>query len=150
MSEQGSHIATLIKPHGFKGEMQMKGKPHLLNNIHIDDPLFISIDGQRIPFFVKDIFQSGRADRVVVKFEFIDDIESAKKYINCKVYGDSDILPVSPSDEDITSMIDYRVLDRKTGQEFVVNDFVKSAENPILILKIVLLEHRIAASPNWT
>ena len=33
MSEQGSHIATLIKPHGYKGEMQMKGKPELLENI---------------------------------------------------------------------------------------------------------------------
>jgi 16S rRNA processing protein RimM len=136
MSEQGSHIATLIKPHGYKGEMQMRGLPHLLDKIQIDNPLFISIDGQRIPFFVADISGSGRADRLVVKFEFIDDIETARKFINCKVYGDLEILPVSPSDEDITSMIDYRVYDQISGQESVVKDFVKSAENPILILKI--------------
>lgn len=136
MSEQGSHIATLIKPHGYKGEMQMKGKPHLLDNIKINNPLFISIDGQRIPFFVEDIFESGHADRVVIKFEFIDDIESARKYISCKVYIDLENHPVSPSDEDISSMIAYHVYDRITGKKSIVKDFVKSTENPILIIEL--------------
>ena len=136
MSEQGSHIATLIKPHGYKGEMQMKGKPHLLENIQIDNPLFISIDGQRIPFFVEDIFGSGNTDRVVVKFEFIDGIEEARKYTTCKVYGDLEILSATPADEEIISMIDYRVHDLITGKDSIVKDFVRSEENPILILEI--------------
>ncbi len=136
MSEQGSHIGTLIKPHGYKGELQMKGKPNLLDNIQIDNPLFILIDGQRIPFFVEDLFESGQLDRVIIKFEFIDGIEEARKLVNCKVYSASKITSSSPADEDISTMIDYRVHDQITGQEFVVKDFVKSPENPILILQI--------------
>jgi len=136
MSEQGSHIGTLIKPHGFKGDLQMKGKTHLLDNIQIGDPLFISIDGQRIPFFVKDLYDSGRLDRVVVKFEFIDGIDEARKYINYDVYSERNVETPSSQEQDISLMMNFEVHDRNSGKMAVVTDFVKSSENPILILKL--------------
>lgn len=134
MSALGSHIGTLIKPHGYKGELQIKGKPVLLDNIQIGDPLFISIDGQRIPFFVEDIFESGHADRVVVKFEFIDDIDRARKYTTCNVYSDQPQDSIAGSDEDISSMMGFTVHDENSGRSAEVSDYVISAENPILIL----------------
>ncbi len=144
MSEQGSHIGTLIKPHGYKGDLQMKGNSHLLDNIQIGDPLFISIDGQRIPFFVTDLFESGRNDRIVVKFEFIDGIDEARKFTNCDVFSERLDESSSPGDHelstqddlDISSMMNFHVHDKNSGKRAVVIDFVKSSENPILILKI--------------
>ncbi len=148
MSEQGSHIGTLIKPHGYKGDLQMKGKPHLLDNIQIGNPLFILIDGQRIPFFVTDLFESGRTDRVVVKFEFIDGIDEARKITNCDVYSEWLDDSFSPGDHelstqgnlDISSMINFHVHDKNSGKTAVVTDFVESNENPILILNIAKQE----------
>lgn len=134
MSERGSHIGTLIKPHGYKGELQIKGKPDLLDNIQIGDPLFISINGQRIPFFVEDLFESGHADRLLVKFEFIDGIDEARKFTNCDVYSDQIKSSPGSPEEDISSMIGYTVYDKITGRSAAVSDFVKSKENPILIL----------------
>lgn len=134
MSELGSHIGTLIKAHGYKGELQIKGKPALLDNIQIDDPLFISIDGQRIPFFVEDLFESGHPDRLIVKFEFIDDIDEARKYISCDVYFDQVHASTESPDMNISSMLGYAVNDKISGRSAKVTDFVASIENPILII----------------
>lgn len=134
MPEQGSHIGTLVKPHGYKGDLQIKGKPALLDMIQIGDPLFISIDGQRIPFFVKDLFESGHPDRLVVKFEFIDDIDTARKYTTCSVYFDQEHASPDSPDEDLTSMMGYTVDDKNSGRSAIVTDYVASAENPILII----------------
>ncbi len=134
MSEPGNHIGTLIKPHGYKGELQIKGKPGLLENIQIGDPLFISIDGQRIPFFVEDCFESGHSDRLILKFEFIDDIDQARKYMTCNVYSDQQQASADHPVEDISTMVGYSVQDKNSGRNAKVSDYVKSNENPILIL----------------
>lgn len=134
MSEQGSHIGTLIKAHGYKGEIQIKGKPALLDMIQIGDPLFISIDGQRIPFFVEDAFESGHKDRLVIKFEFIDDINTARKFVNCKVYSDQQGTSEHEDGEDYTTMMSYSVFDTNSKRKAEVTDYIESPENPILIL----------------
>lgn len=135
MSELGSHIGTLIKPHGYKGDLQIKGKPDLLDNIQIGDPLFISIDGQRIPFFVVDLFESGQPDRLVVKFEFIDDIDQARKYTTCDVYSDQKQTSADSPGEKLSSMMGYILQDKLSGRSAEVSDYVASTENPILIIK---------------
>ena len=134
MPEIGSHIGTLIKPHGYKGELQIKGKPDLLDNIQIGDPLFISIDGQRIPFFVEDLFESGHPDRLVVKFEFINDIEQARKYTTCDVYSDQKQTSTDNKGDDLSNMMGYSVHDKHSGRFAEVSDYVASNDNPILIL----------------
>ena len=149
MSEQGSHIGTLIKPHGFKGDLQMRAKTHLLDNIQIGDPLFILIDGQRIPFFVTDLFESGRADRVVIKFEFIDGIDEARKYINYEVYSERNVETPSPEEQNISLLMNFEVHDRNSGKMAVVIDFVKSSENPILILKLEKKEIMLPLNANY-
>jgi len=54
MAHKGNHIGTLIKPHGYKGELLLKGKPQFLTDLIEGIPLFIEIYEQRIPFFIED------------------------------------------------------------------------------------------------
>jgi len=135
MAHQGNHIGTLIKPHGYKGDLLLKGKPQFLNIITEGIPLFIEISEQRIPFFIEDFSPDLSGEKGIIKFEFIDSDIEARKYIACRVYMDSVDEDMQEQDAQIVEFVGYSVLDTSTGNEYKVIDFYDSSENPILVLK---------------
>ena len=136
MPEAGNHIGTLVKPHGYKGEMLLKGKPEILQKLTEGVPLFIAIDGQRIPFFIEEVYNDAPAEKVIIKFEFIDSNDTAGRYVSCEVFSDPEPSPGSGSAKQmqLSDYIEFRCTDRSTGAELCVTGFIESAENPILVL----------------
>ena len=134
MAHQGNHIGTLIKPHGYKGELLLKGKPQFLEELIPGIPLFIELSEQRIPFFIEKISLDASGEKCIIKFEFIDSDMDARRYVNCEVFQElqSKQEPVST---EISSYIGCIVIDTLTGDELTVTDFYDSPENPILILE---------------
>ncbi|MDF1570282.1 MAG: hypothetical protein P1P82_01540 [Bacteroidales bacterium] len=134
MPEMGSHIGTLVKPHGYKGEMLLKGKPEILQKLTEGIPLFIDIDGQRVPFFIEEVHNDVPAEKVIIKFEFIDSGEAAGRYVACDVFSDP---AVSHQPREVVRLSDYRgfrCTDRSSGAELTVTDYIESPENPLLVL----------------
>jgi 16S rRNA processing protein RimM len=135
MTQPGNHIGTIIKPHGYKGELLLRGKQKNLENLKIGMPLFIEIDEQSIPFFIEEFSTDALGEKMILKLEFIDSDIEARRYINCEVFGElfrSDKIPgiTSPND-----FIGFIVKDKDSNAEFEVIDFYDNAENPILVLK---------------
>ena len=136
MPEAGNHIGTLVKPHGYKGEMLLKGKPEILQKLTEGIPLFIAIDGQRVPFFIEEVYNDAPAEKVIIKFEFIDSNDAAGRYVSCEVFSDPAPSPGSGSASHmhLSEYIGFRCTDRSTGAELTVTDFMEHPENPILVL----------------
>ncbi len=135
MPYPGNHIGTLIKPHGYKGEMLLKGKAELLKDLREGNALFIDISGQRIPFFIEEFSAEPSLDRGIIKFEFIDSNTEARKYSGCELW--SGIKPGQKGNKvlSVNEYIGFTVIDKDTGISYTVTDYYESEANPVLLLE---------------
>jgi 16S rRNA processing protein RimM len=136
MSHQGSHIGTLIKPHGYKGELLLKGKPEILRELKQGIPLFIELSEQRIPFFIEEISHDPSGEKCIVQLSYIESDTEARKYVGCDVYQSPD----SKTDERKVAayaheFAGFMVVDTSGGGEYSVTDYFDHPENPILLLE---------------
>jgi len=134
MPEAGNHIGTLVKPHGYKGEMLLKGKPEILQKLTEGIPLFIAVDGQRVPFFIEEIYNDDPAEKVIIKFEFIDSNDTAGRYVACEVFSDPEPSPGNGTEMRLLDFKGFKCTDRSSGAELIVTGYIESTENPILVL----------------
>lgn len=134
MPEMGNHIGTLVKPHGYKGEMLLKGKTEILQELTKGIPLFIEIDGQRIPFFIEEVYNDTPAEKVIIKLEFIDSDAVAGRYVSCEVYADPGTPGAAEREMHLSDYRGFTCIDRSSGAAFTVTDYIESPDNPILVL----------------
>lgn len=137
MSHPGSHIGTLIKPHGYKGALLLKGKPEIIRELKQGIPLFIDVSEQRIPFFIEEISSDPSGEKCIVNLSFIESDSDARRYVGCEVY-----LPPGSENtgermvvDDIHEFDGYRVVDTAGGGHYSVTDFFDHPENPVLLLE---------------
>lgn len=135
MSYRGSHIGTLIKPHGFRGDMFLKGRTEILTELETGMPLFIEKDGQRIPFFIEEIETDDAGGRCIVRFGFIGSDAEARRFVGCQVFDrlvpdKRDVLVWSHLHE----YIGFVVTDTRSENQYRVTDFMDNQENPLLII----------------
>lgn len=128
------HIATLIKPHGFKGGMVIRGTAGDLQKLKKGTPLFIGISEQRVPFFIESFDPDPTSESGIIKLEFIDSEIDARKYTGLKVYAE--LKPASTASENANGpvLIGYSVIDNSSARELTVVDFLDQPENPLLVL----------------
>ena len=136
MSHTGSHIGTLIKPHGYKGELLLKGKPEIIRELQQGIPLFIELSEQRIPFFIEEISPDPSGEKCIIQLAFIESDSEARRYVGCEVYQPPD----SKTDErmvvdDSPGFAGFVVLDTAGGGQYNVTDFFDHPENPLLLLE---------------
>jgi len=135
MPHPGSHIGTLIKPHGFRGEMVIKGEKHFLNNLKEGIALFLDISGQRIPFFIEDFSPDVSEEKGIVKLEFVDSEIQARKYSGCDVYLEEKYLSSGTSRKSYPEYIGLSVIDRSSKKQYQVVDYFDNPGNPVLVLR---------------
>lgn len=136
MSHRGSHIGTLIKPHGFKGELLMKGKPEILRKLQEGMPLFIELSGQRIPFFIEEISHDPSGEKCMIQLEFIDSDNVARRYAGCEVFDHPELQSgVQAADFRPQAYVGFIVIDIASRDEYRVKDFFDHPGNPILLLE---------------
>jgi 16S rRNA processing protein RimM len=125
-------LGVISKPHGLKGALNIIVNPGLARYVAQDNPLFIDMDGQRVPFFVQEISEVAD-DHFIVKLEFITSLEEAKSYTGKKVYLEEGTGKGS-HEVDPGMLIGYRAIDRSRDFEAVVHDFIDQDRNPLLVL----------------
>ncbi|MEO9965165.1 MAG: ribosome maturation factor RimM [Reichenbachiella sp.] len=84
-------IGHVIKTHGLKGEVQLF--------LDVDNPseyqdlesMFVHQNNTLVPFFVE--YLQINANKAIVKFEEIDEIEQAKSLVACQIYLPLSLLP---------------------------------------------------------
>lgn len=77
-------IGLIMKPHGLKGDVTIAVDPDVPIDFDTIDSVFIEINNAFLPYFIEDI--SVRGDKAFVKFEDVDDPESAKKISKRAIY----------------------------------------------------------------
>jgi len=125
-------IGIISKPHGISGALNLQVTPGMAERIMEDSPLFIEIDGQRIPFYIEEILLADN-DHLIVKLEFIDAIESAGNYTGCKIYIESEDT-VGVQVTDLEKLLGYTAVDETKNFRATVKDFFEQNQNRILVL----------------
>lgn len=150
MSHRGSHTGTLIKPHGYKGELLMKGKPEILRELHEGIPLFIELSGQRIPFFIEEISYDSSGEKCIIQLEFIDSEDEARRYAGCEVFDQPELQSDAQTAEFRPhKFIGFLVIDIASGEQYRVKDFFDHPGNPILLLERHGLEVMLPARADY-
>jgi 16S rRNA processing protein RimM len=142
----GTKAGRISKPNGLQGDVNIIMDPAAGKNIKTDHPLFIDIDGQRVPFFVEDS-EKVTPKQVIVKFEFVNGVEEARRICGCDVYFD-DRQPVSTADRpsDYQDLVGFDAYDRVLGQLGPVKEFLPHENNPLFLLEKAGKELMIPAS----
>jgi len=132
---EGAKAGKISKPYGIRGEVNIILKPNAGNNIEPDNPLFIDIDGQRVPFFVEEV-ELVSTEQAIIKFEFIDTMEAAREVSGCDLYfhirHQSD---TSETGEDLADLIGYTASDRELGLLGRISDYVPHPLNPVFVIQ---------------
>ncbi|MEN8204284.1 MAG: ribosome maturation factor RimM [Bacteroidota bacterium] len=130
----GAKAGKISKPYGLQGQVILILSPEAGKHIKPDNPLFILMDGQRVPFFVQEFDQLSK-DQAVVKFEFIESLEEARKLTSCEVYFDPAQKPLlQDSSGQLDAIVGYKAYDRDLGFLGSVTDYIDHDMNPVLII----------------
>lgn len=124
----------ISKPYGLQGQVVLILNPEAGKHIKPDNPLFIQLDGQRVPFFVQEYEQLSE-EQAIVKFEFIDCVEEARKLNSCEVYFDPARKQILQEGSDhLSAVVDYKAYDRDLGFLGRVTDYIHHDVNPVLVI----------------
>jgi len=124
----------ISKPYGLQGSVHVILDPVAGKHIKQGDPLFIHIDGQRVPYFVEELTIIAE-DQAIIRFEFIDHVEKAKSICGCDVYLDQKTDPITPSGgESLHDVSGYRAFDQTTGYLGRITEFMEYDLNPVLLV----------------
>ena len=135
MTVQGGVKAGKIsKPYGLQGDVHMILFPAVAEKLKPGIPLFIDLDGQRVPFFV-ELVDFVSSDQAIVKVEFINSLEEARKVIGCEVYlEEQDAGSLDPGTGANERMIAYHVIDLNLGEIGEVSGHLPSEMNPVWVI----------------
>jgi 16S rRNA processing protein RimM len=132
---EGAKAGKITKPHGLRGEVNVILEPQAGNHIEPDNPLFIDIDGQRVPFFVEEVELVSKS-QAIVKFEFLDTLEAARGVSGCYLFFDkSHQADAIESEDDLAYLVGYTASDRVSGVLGKIADYLPHPMNPVFVIQ---------------
>jgi len=132
---RGSFIGTLARPHGVSGELRMNINPTFAESIEPGIPLFVEIDGQRVPFFIEQLTITGD-DTGILKLSYIDSLEEARKFTGRKLFISPDEGDTSFEEGSLYELTGYTLTDEKAGVLGVIHGVIDSTMNPLFEVKV--------------
>ena len=131
---EGARAGKISKPYGLQGKVLLILNPEAGKHIKPDNPLFIRLDGQRVPFFVQE-FEQLSHDQALVKFEFIESVEDARLLTSCEVYLDpAKKQLLEDASGQLSDLIGYTAYDRDLGALGSITDYVHHDMNPVFVI----------------
>jgi 16S rRNA processing protein RimM len=132
---EGAKAGRISKPYGLQGEVNIILEPRAGNCIEPDNPLFIEIDGQRVPFFMEDV-ELVSDDQAIIKFEFVNSLEEARKISGCSLYFDPDYKAEQDlAEQDLSHLVGYDASDHVLGALGTISDYLPHRLNPIFVIQ---------------
>lgn len=130
----GLKAGKISKPYGLQGQVILILEPEAGRHIENNFPLFINIDGQRVPFFMEE-FELVSSGQGIGKFEFINSIEEAREVCGCEVYFDMVQNNTSQDDEnDLNAVVGYDAFDQELGFLGKVIGYISHEMNPVILI----------------
>ncbi len=150
MTVQGGVKAGKIsKPYGLQGEVHIILIPVVAQKLKPGIPLFIDIDGQRVPFFIESLDLVSNV-QAIAKLEFINSLEEARAYVGYEVFLDQrDAGDSEQKANRVDEVLGYRVIDLNLGEIGRVSDIVPSEMNPMWVIEHAGKEIMIPATDDF-
>jgi 16S rRNA processing protein RimM len=112
-------------------------------------PLFIELDGQRVPFFVEEV-ELISDNQAIIKFEYVETPEDAKKISGCPIYFDSRRAAGSPEiGEDLADLVGFSATDPASGLHGRITDYLSHPMNPVFLIQVEGKELMVPAVWNF-
>lgn len=135
LDPEGVKAGRISKPYGLRGELSIILESQAGKNIEPDNPLFIEIDGQRVPFFVEEVELLSK-EQAIIKFEFIDSLEEAREVSGCILYFDpGQRLEPGRGRDDFANLIGFTASDRESGVLGTISDYLPHPMNPMFVIQ---------------
>ncbi len=130
----GAKAGKISKPYGLRGELIIILNPSGTKSIEPEYPLFIDIDGQRVPFFVEEIDPVSE-DQAIVKLEFIDSVAEARAVCGCDIYpGPYQDREKGKNSFDLNDVVTFMAYDGQNDLLGTITEFIPDKNNPVLIV----------------
>ncbi len=132
---EGVRAGKITKPYALRGEVNVILEPQAGKSIEPDNPLFINIDGQRVPFFVEEV-ELLSSEQAIIKFEFVDTLEAAREVSGYDLYFDIRYQP-DPEDtgDDFSNLIGFTASDSVSGLLGEISDYLPHPMNPVFVIQ---------------
>lgn len=128
----GILIGRITKTSGFEGAVILRPEKNLTENIQIDEPVFIEIDGRPVPFFISSIEEAGSDMKIT--FEGYDTIDKVNEFKDCRVFLTNPAEPVDQtSDSDL--MRGFHVMDQEENPLGIVLDIIYNPGQMLLSIE---------------
>ncbi|MCQ2374566.1 MAG: ribosome maturation factor RimM [Salinivirgaceae bacterium] len=131
--DDSSVIGQVVKVHGIAGELMIEtDSPEILEDI--TEPVFLEIEGLRVPFFVEWAkINSGR--RVRIKFDDVNDEKKALQLVGCPVLVSNDWLDGFEEEElPEQILVGFNIIDTKHGNIGSIDGFENMDINPTMVI----------------
>jgi len=147
--QSGLKAGKISKPYGLQGDVHIILLPAVAQILKAGNPLFIDLDGQRVPFFMETLERLSE-EEAIVKFEFISSVEEARKISGREVFLDLRDSGGLKDPEGITSqLMGYRVMDLKLGEIGKITDYIPGSMNPVWVIEKAGNEMMIPATRDF-
>jgi 16S rRNA processing protein RimM len=133
--QEGVKAGKISKPYGLQGEVHILIIPVAAQKLKPGIPLFIDMDGQRVPYFIESV-ELIAPEQAIVKVEFINSVEEARKIVGQEVFldpRDSDdniVMSIAPG-----QLTGYLAIDLNLGEVGVIADHIPNEMNPVWVIR---------------
>ncbi len=126
------YLGYVAKLHGFKGEVSLFLDVTNPADYETLDAVFIDINDQLTPFFVESLKLKNNGF-AAVRFEGLNDENSAKKLLRKQLYLPAQVLPKLEGNNFYDhEVVGYKVFDANFGEVGVLEQVVDFKVNPLL------------------
>ncbi|MCK9626312.1 MAG: ribosome maturation factor RimM [Bacteroidales bacterium] len=125
----------VLKSYGTKGDVIINISPASPKDINLKEPVFITIDGLSVPFFIEN-FQEKGGTKVQIKFEDIDSSKAAEEIVGQNIILNGGKQQDNEFEEgdmlSINQIIGFTIYDQNKIEIGIVVDFYDIKNNPCL------------------
>lgn len=108
-------IGSTQKPHGLQGELSLTVLDGMDLTLESIDWLFLEVEGLPLPFQIEEI--RFRTDTLaIVKLNFISTQEEARKFSNCKILIDKNLIVFKEEEYSPELLHGYSLIDQELGE----------------------------------
>ncbi len=128
-----THIGYITKPHGYKGAVKLKCILSDWMPLLELDILMLEVNGSSVPFFIENITHQAN-DMLIVKFEDVDDEQSAKNLKSTSVFVSGDIIH---EEDEAHPWTNFLIISAEDGQTIGSIEEVIDIPNNLLAMLII-------------
>jgi len=127
------NIGKIAKPHGLKGEVTVLLRPDLPNDIRSIDVIFIRMNDQMVPHFIKSASVTG--NKAYLQFDEIDTLDDAETIAKHELFLPKSIRPKSKNGEFYDDeVVGFTVEDKSLGVLGAIREIIQSGAQRLILI----------------